>query len=635
MKRLSYPLLATISAGVALSFSSALAAPFSLDGNRYRTADEIFSGSTYGFGDSDFFAGSFAERILSRHAGFSLLNPKSRLVDANYIVDEASDTNSSDTSINDGASPFNVQLFGSVSTLGNPSGSKSVTTIAADGGAGVLPAGTSYLWGGANNTNWNVTTNWTPNTDYPNAVGDTASNAQSANTVVVQNTSGGVTVGTIGQDAVNVNNNWTVTATTAITLNQDGAGPLSATIRNTDASATASNFLSINGAVGLSLADNLSVTNSGGSTANLGSIRLGAPIAGSGAITFNNVSNNASAGEITIGGANTFTGTSTIASGAVTFGSNSAFGQATNAVNLGTTTGSAATLLASSQLTLPNNITAAASTGTLVLGSNSVSQVNYGGTLTLNGNITLTSGSTVSSNAARTVAYTNTISGAGAVNTTGTSSSVGFTSFTTGNTYQGGTTVSSGTLLVNNGTGTSGTGSGAVTINNSGTLGGTGFINAGANNVTINGGGNITAGSNGAVASTGAVGALTLTASNVLFSGTAGNLATYIVDLTSTASDKLTINGNLNLSTTFDQLLFQGPTGASSYTIATYTGSLTGTFDTANTPTGYFVNYANPNVISLDVTPAPEPSTWAAGVLAFCAVGYTQRRRFARFATRA
>ncbi|MDQ6860851.1 MAG: hypothetical protein M3032_06820, partial [Verrucomicrobiota bacterium] len=247
--------------------------------------------------------------------------------------------------------------------------------------------------------------------------------------------------------------------------------------------------------------------------------------------------------------------------------------------------------------------------------------------------VTLISASTVSG-APRSVAYTKSISGAGGVTVTGTSTSVGFTSLSGSNNYQGGTTINSGTLIAANATGTSATGSGAVSVNSSGTLSGTGFINAGTNDVSINGGGNITGGNNGAVATTGAVGALTLTAANVLFSGTAGNLATYIVDLTSTTSDKLTINGNLNLSTTFDQLLFQGITGAASYTIATYTGSLTGTFDIANTPTGYFVNYANPNVISLDMTTAPEPSTWAAGMLALCSFGYTQRRRFARLAKR-
>ena len=55
----------------------------------------------------------------------------------------------------------------------------------------------------------------------------------------------------------------------------------------------------------------------------------------------------------------------------------------------------------------------------------------------------------------------------------------------TNNTYSGGTTISGGTLLVNNTNG-SGTGSGAVTVDSGGTLGGAGII-SGA--VTVNSGG--------------------------------------------------------------------------------------------------------------------------------------------------
>ncbi len=101
-------------------------------------------------------------------------------------------------------------------------------------------------------------------------------------------------------------------------------------------------------------------------------------------------------------------------------------------------------------------------------------------------------------------------------------------SASTGNTYTGGTTVSAGTLLANNSTG-SATGSGAVMVNSGGTLGGTGAIDAGSNNIDINAGGNITGADNGTI------GALTLTASSVTFSGTdISNLASYIVDLNST-----------------------------------------------------------------------------------------------------
>ncbi len=60
--------------------------------------------------------------------------------------------------------------------------------------------------------------------------------------------------------------------------------------------------------------------------------------------------------------------------------------------------------------------------------------------------------------------------------------------------------MSAGTLLANNVSG-SATGTGAVTVNNSGTLGGTGYINTGTNVLTVNSGGTFRGG-DGTVAST-------------------------------------------------------------------------------------------------------------------------------------
>lgn len=486
---------------------------------------------------------------------------------------------------------------------------------------------TAYFWQGAAGTQWNVNANWSPSTAFPNGQGDSALNIQTVNASVTQSTPGGVTVGTIGHDAVNVNTSWAIATTTPITLDQDAGGPLSATIRNTNASATTGNSLSITGLGGLILADNLSVTNSGGSTNTNGSIQLSTIISGTGNITFTNASNNVSAGQIAVNAANTFTGSSTIATGAVTFNNNTSFGVAANTINLGMTGGGSASLVSSASVTLANPIvTATGSGGTLVLGGKNATQTTYSGTVTLNDSVTLTSATTVASGAARTTAFTNTISGTGGVTVTGTSNAIGFVSLSGANTYQGGTNVNSGTLLVSNASGSSATGSGAVMVNNSGTLGGTGFINAGANDVTINGGGNITGGTNGVIASTGSIGSLTLTATNVVFNGaSAGSLATYIVDLTAATSDRLIINGNLNLSTTFDQLIFQGVTGAASYTIATYTGTRTGIFDVVTPPAGYAVSYAIPGEI--DLVAVPEPSTWIGGALALAAIVFTQRRR--------
>jgi hypothetical protein len=117
----------------------------------------------------------------------------------------------------------------------------------------------------------------------------------------------------------------------------------------------------------------------------------------------------------------------------------------------------------------------------------------------------------------------------------------------------------------------------------------------------------------------------------VTFTGSLGSLSTFIVDLTSTTNDKLVITGNLNLASLFDQISFQGTTGAASYQLATTTGGLVlGVFDSVlNLPSGYNLVYTGTE-IDLVATPVPEPSTWVGAALALLAVGYTQRGRLLR-----
>jgi autotransporter-associated beta strand protein len=191
------------------------------------------------------------------------------------------------------------------------------------------------------------------------------------------------------------------------------------------------------------------------------------------------------------------------------------------------------------------------------------------------------------------------------------------------NTYAGGTIVSAGTLLANNTSG-SATGSGGVIVNATGILGGIGSINAGANNININDNATITGAKNGTV------GALTLTAANVIFGGSAGNLSTYAVDISGTTSDRLNITGVLNLSSAFDQISFNGTAdGLTTYVLATYS-SETGTFDSMPTlPSGYSLVYG---ATELDLTPTavPEPATWAIGALLLGSLLLTHRNRMTR-----
>jgi autotransporter-associated beta strand protein len=185
------------------------------------------------------------------------------------------------------------------------------------------------------------------------------------------------------------------------------------------------------------------------------------------------------------------------------------------------------------------------------------------------------------------------------------------------NTYTGGTTINSTTLLANNTTG-SATGTGAVTVNNTGTLGGTGFINAGANNVTVNSGGRITGATNGTV------GTLTLTANTLVIAGT------DLVDINGLTADRITLTGNLDLSSATDTINFNqinAPTAAS-YTLLSYTGTITGTFDNVlNLPSGYDLQYNNGEI---DLVAVPEPTTWIGAALALGAIGWMSRRSVAK-----
>ncbi len=119
-----------------------------------------------------------------------------------------------------------------------------------------------------------------------------------------------------------------------------------------------------------------------------------------------------------------------------------------------------------------------------------------------------------------------------------------------------------------------------VTVNSPGILGGTGTVGgAVTNNGTIAPG--VASGTN--------IGTLT-TNGNV----TSGDNSNWAIELNGALSDKLAVNGNIDLSA-FDSLNVAGSPGAStSWTIATYTGGLTGVFD--NITPGYSVAYTGGNI---------------------------------------
>ncbi len=168
------------------------------------------------------------------------------------------------------------------------------------------------------------------------------------------------------------------------------------------------------------------------------------------------------------------------------------------------------------------------------------------------------------------------------------------------NTYAGGTVIDGGSILANNASG-SATGSGPVTVNGSGTLpgilGGTGSV-AGA--VTVNSGGRIAPGTT--VGAT--VGTLSAKAGVTMADGS--HLA---IDINGATADLLAVTGNLNLSAlnNFLDVTATSPTG-SSWLIATYTGTLSGTFE--NVTAGYTVNTATTGSIFLNAVVAGTPGDY-------------------------
>lgn len=191
------------------------------------------------------------------------------------------------------------------------------------------------------------------------------------------------------------------------------------------------------------------------------------------------------------------------------------------------------------------------------------------------------------------------------------------------NTYRGDTNINGGTLLVNNTTG-SGTGTGLVNVNNSGTLGGTGTI---SNTVTVASGATLNPGNVGAAGSAAAVGTLH-TGALTLQSGSFSNFDVA----TPTSFDKLISSAAITFGGTLDVNIASGQTFTAGQTLDLFAGtSESGTF--TGIVDGQLVVYdgyaftADYTTTGFNLVAIPEPSTWFAAVLTLLSVGYTQRRK--------
>jgi fibronectin-binding autotransporter adhesin len=286
----------------------------------------------------------------------------------------------------------------------------------------------------------NISPGWN-GTGVPNSIGAVADHPVAATTTTTQDTGASVTVGTLSLTN-NSQNSWTITNTNGITLNQDGAGAGVATISNTNPNATSS-FLFISGGT-LTLADNLLISNTGGSQSANGAIQISSVINGTGNITIANSSTAISqTGSIRIQtGANTFSGSVLIQKGTTTYNVATTFGGSGNTITIGQSGQGAAALFTTNGITTANPIViAAGSGGTLTLGSVSAGGVTFSGGITLNGDVALNSESAGGS----TTNFSGKVTGVGNITTSDTGT-VALTKNT--NDYTGTTTVNSGSLNI-------------------------------------------------------------------------------------------------------------------------------------------------------------------------------------------
>ena len=329
------------------------------------------------------------------------------------------------------------------------------------------------------------------------------------------------------------------------------------------------------------------------------------------------------AGILDLGGVSTYTGSTSINNGTLRLnganllpaGTVMNLGQASSS-NLGTfdlngnaqTVAGLASTVGTNTTTTPNVVTSATAA-----------------TLTIN-----TAGGASYSYSGGTAANSGVISGAVALVKSGTGTQI----LGGANTYTGGTQVTGGVLQVSNASGSSATGTGAVTVSNAGSLLGTGFINAGANSVTVNGILSPGAGTGSAgtinIASTAAAGALPLSHTSTLAFDITSTSSKDLVALGGSAGSSLALNGG-TLALSLPNTSSTGINYASTYAIATGVSSLTGTgfgSVTGYDSTDYTANLKlNGTEYDLTFTAVPEPATVAGGVLMVIALGWSQRRR--------
>jgi autotransporter-associated beta strand protein len=338
-------------------------------------------------------------------------------------------------------------------------------------------------------------------------------------------------------------------------------------------------------------------------------------ISGAGNTTFNGVLQNSFAGStgnlaliasgiLTLAGANTYNGTTTLSSGTLNLNSTTALGTSVLVVGGGTLDNTSGTALA-----LANNNTQSWNADFTFAGSNNLNLGSGAVTLGASRQVTVSAG---------TLTVGGIISGSGFGLT---KSGAGTLALSGANAYTGMTVVSAGTLAIHGSLATAST----VTVNNGGTLAGTGTV-SGA--VTVTSGGTLAPGASPGTLTLG--GNLTLNGGSSLTFEFAGSAQDQLV----LTGGGLILTGPTSGQVTISLLDFDGTAAMGSYTLVSVVGSVASatnwslaSFNLVTPPhwnQSYLSLGANGYDLELTLIPEPAAAPLAFGVLALLC---TRRRR--------
>jgi autotransporter-associated beta strand protein len=388
-----------------------------------------------------------------------------------------------------------------------------------------------------------------------------------------------------------------------------------------------------------------------------GTLQIDGTVSSTGTVSFQ-VNSAGNLGTLVLNGANTYSRNTNLFGGSLGIGNDSALGTGTlvmggltgatsptifasgaartiaNNISLDSTTAGNPTIAGSNDLTINGTVT--------VIGANRTLTVNNSGLTTLGGNVFLSNsagtGRTLTINGTGNTTITGVVANFNGAGTAGglTKSGSGTLTLTNTNTYTGATTVSGGTLLVNGST----SASSAVTVSGSGTtLGGTGTVGG---TVGLSGASMINpgpSGTNGTAASVGTLttGALTLSTGANIFHVDAYGTSTSNWDLLvvngavalgGTSTLQLNIASGLSFTAGQTYILINNDTAldpiVGTFSNATQGGTVSfGGYD-------FTASYIGGDGNDFVLVAVPEPSTWIGGALALGALGFSQRKRFAK-----